>query len=201
MTEQPNKSNKIRSIAITVGLGMILACGGLFMVIATSDSETTAADVPQATEEPSPTPVPTDTPIPLSPEEQLQADLETMLGPSDREVPRLGGFEYNPTTSFIAVSFAITDNLTVDQIKQGMKSDVADIMELVALSGLEFEELYIEGTFPMQDQDGNIAEDEVLAVYYSFETLSQINWENKLLLVEDIYDLATDGWIHPDLKN
>lgn len=196
-----SKSSKIAVVAVlgaVLGLGALCGiCGFVSQITggATAptpviarlgplqmETDTTPTTTTRPTETPQPTPA-----APLSPEDQLQVDIENVLNKSNRDVPRIT--EISSSTGVINIKFTINDNLSEDMIKSGAKMDIADILKAVAQNGVEYNLINIEGTFSMIDQLGNSEEKTVAWATYDSATVSQINWDN--FQWKNVYNIAT----------
>lgn len=157
-------------------------------------------DTPRPTDTPEPTrtPRPTNTPRPtLAPAESLLVTVTDALSRSNRNIQRVAELTIEDETVFI--QWAINDNLTEGMIKTGAKIDVADILETVAKSGIQYQKVELIGTFSMVDKFGNASEDPVIALMYERATIERINWEN--FLFDNVYDVADFVKIHPAFQD
>lgn len=169
---------------------------------ATRAPRPTATTEPTATAEPTDTPVPSDTPVPTlqDPVERLLFNIQDVLGNSNRDVERISEYWYDPEQGLVCVMFAINDNLTSNLRRYGARADVLDILEQVALSGLDYSGVDVLGTFSLVDEYGNVSESVVVSLYYSRETVERINFEN--MLADNVYAIADNvAMIHSELRD
>lgn len=183
-------------------LGLAIICVVIALISPSEPGTTSETAVPTNTVEP--TVIPTETavpptPIPEDPREALRSSLVDLLGSSNRNVQRLANLEFdNPAQGDILIQWAINDNLTEDFIKTGIKIDATDLLKTVAQSGIEFNNIYLMGYFPLVDAYGNSKEENVVTLQFSKETVEKINWDG--FLYDNIYLVADDATIHPAVQ-
>lgn len=105
--------------------------------------------------------------------------------------------------STVSVTFEVSDNLTDGFIRTGIAQDVYDMAERIKKSGVDYEEVTFEGTFPLTDQFGNTEDGRVFYAAFTRSTLGQINYDNPTATsFENMENLAVDGIVqlHPDLR-
>lgn len=126
-------------------------------------------------------------------------DIREILGTGNRDVTKLTDFSYDCIDSVsICVTFAIDDNLTENFIKRGAMLDINRMLEIIAQSDIEYEEVFFTGTFPLVDAFGNSEETNVVMVWYRKETVDKINWDN--FLTDNVYIIADDLFLHPAFR-
>jgi hypothetical protein len=123
---------------------------------------------------------------------KLRADIETALGKSYRNVPRVWEVQFKDQV--VSVRFSIDDNLTAGLIKGSAKSDIKAILKAVQDAGFPYSEINVVGTLDMQDKFGNSQEDEVVRATYLHSTVNKINWSG--FLTDNIYAIADNIWLH-----
>ncbi len=126
------------------------------------------------------------------PQVALETALKDRLGESnrnrdDRVIVLIEG-------STIYVTFRIQDNFSNEWIREGMGSDTLEILYVVRNSGLEYDELVVEGTFPLIDAYGNTEESTVLVATYKKDTVERINFEGVVKMFAIVDD---ELFIHP----
>ncbi|WGW12754.1 hypothetical protein LWF01_02985 [Saxibacter everestensis] len=221
--DEPSKSWFGRHIVLTV---VLAAVGVLFVglvllgvigaaVGGVPDEPVAAAKTtaPPTTEAPKETPKPAKTTTPekkAEPQKTEPQKPETKAAPkvSDEDKLRKGlstAVEGTKLTEFtsggiIRVEFPLGDNLTNNLIRAGAQADTVAILKTVKESGVKFDEVMIDGTFPMVDQYGNEQDDAlVLSVSYTQDTVKKINFDN--VLASNIWDLSdTPAFIHPEFR-
>jgi hypothetical protein len=123
---------------------------------------------------------------------KLRTDIETALGKSYRNVPRVWEVQFKDQV--VSVRFSIDDNLTAGLIKSSAKSDIKAILKAVQDAGFPYSEINVIGTLDMQDKFGNSQEDEVVRATYLHSTVNKINWAG--FLTDNIYAIADSVWLH-----
>lgn len=133
----------------------------------TTERETTTTDEPTTTEAPTTTtteePTTTEPPTTATTEparETIAQAVDDALGGSNRDVDRLA-----PVTlvdGHVAIKWAINDNLTEGLVKDGARIDGVDILRALSETGVPYNTVSLEGTFPLVDQLGNSAEERVV---------------------------------------
>ena len=214
--ETKTKKRSGKRLLITVIAGVLLACCGLFVLVEffSDPSDTNSGSVssdPIVVEEdgsgaeekslsvdisstPTKTPLPTNTPQPTNTPEPIFAltkELEDVLGPSNRDLPDRVNVDVEGTT--IYVLFRIQDNFSDKWIRDGMGQDTLEILNAVNNSSIPYEQVIIEGTFPLVDSFGNVEESTVLTAIYNRSTVERINFDG----VVKMFDIADDLFIHP----
>lgn len=211
MSDENSGNGKKRGLLFWI----VLAAVGLFCVLPITlvvitgvgqglgilpTTEPSATPIPSETLAPTETPVPSETPEPtatLSPRAQVRADIEAALGDVNRDdVNRI--HEINLDNPRLVVDFAINDNLGAEMVKRGARIDVTDVLEIISQSGLEYDDVFVAGTFSMVDTLGNVSEDRVIRAVYTREILEQVNWEN--FLTDNIWEIAESATIHPEFR-
>lgn len=141
------------------------------------------------------TKVATPPPSPQPSEADLLRDrLTDLLGDSNRDVKRFPDFSARPGGQ-VYVKVAFNDNLTEGLVKNGVRLDCTEMLQAIRESGFDFRNVFIEGTFLMQDKYGNASEDTVVRASWSRRTVYRINFEN--FYFKEVFDVATSAWIHP----
>lgn len=189
-----NKLNRIGLLVlllITVG---VVACG------ASSASEAPAAadGTPRPTRPPKATRRPTRTPLPVSPSDALKAEIDELLGESDRGENGRKLTRLADDGRTLTVEWAAGDNLTVGMAMAVIEREAADILRLVDESDVGDGTVRLVVTFPLKDDYGNVKESQVVSADYSRETLGRINWGG--LSPSSVFTIADSAVLHPDLR-
>lgn len=158
----------------------------------------TQTSLPTQTPLPSPTIPPTAT---LAPLDALKFQIETALGESNRNVPRLTSFDWTESDKVLMIRWAVNDNLGTDLILIGVQTDVTDMLQIIAQSGLlpDYQFVNFVGTFPLQDAFGNVSEERIVTATYDKATVDKINWEN--FQYPNIFTIADFASLHPEFSN
>lgn len=127
-----------------------------------------------------------------SPQLALETALKDSLGESNRN--RDDRVIVLIEDSTIYVTFRVQDNFSTEWIRDGMGSDTLKILYVVRNSGLEYDELVVEGTFPLIDAYGNTEESTVLVATYKKDTVERINFEGVVKMFAIVDD---ELFIHP----
>jgi hypothetical protein len=160
--------------------------GTMIAQMPTRPPTSTVAPLPTNTLAPTNTPAAT-----LDAKSSLKVAIQTALGTSDRNIPRIRGISFDAfETGDIFVEWSINDNLTESMIKFGARDDVNKVLKAVADSGFNYTSVALQGYFPMQDAYGNSSEDMVLNLIYKKTTVDKINWANFDL--NNVYIIADD---------
>ena len=131
-----------------------------------------------------------------TPEQRLRSEMISELGTSNRDVNRLQDLTYEDST--VRVRWAINDNLTQGMLRTGARSDASDILRLIAESGLPYQTVEIQGTFPLVDLLGNSEESVVTQAAYTRATLDRVNWDD--FLYDNVFLIAEGSTIHQDFR-
>ena len=159
--------------------------------VASTPLATQVVELPTEVLPPTNTPEPTAT---LEPQAALKAEIERVLGTSNRNVPILTALNFNdPEQGAIFINWAINDNLTENLIVFGAKSDATDILKALAQSGIDYTYVILSGSFPMVDEFGNSAEKNVVNLTFNKDTVGRINWDN--FLSDNIYSIADEAFV------
>lgn len=194
-TAQKKKSGWVKYLLIGIG-ALVIIC--VIIALISPGGSSTADVTATPTTAPTQTPVPP-TPTSADPREMLRASLTDVLGSSNRNVQRLAKLEFdNPAAGDILVQWAINDNLTEDFIKTGIQTDATDLLKTIAQSGIEFNNVFLFGYFPLTDAYGNSSEENVVILQYSKATVQKINWDG--FMYDNIYTIADDTFLHPAVK-
>jgi hypothetical protein len=134
------------------------------------------------------------------PTEALSDAVNDALDDGDtlRDVERVGLVDYRKGIKVVTIDWAIQDPGFADA-DFAAKDDIFNILEAVDSTGLAAKMVHLEGTFAMQDQYGNVSEDQVVNLSYSGATLRRINFDNETV-VDSMYGLAFDAYIHPEFQ-
>ena len=136
-----------------------------------------------------PIPAPTPTPIPR-PEDILSHELNKYLKDRLRAV-------YSDDKDVI-VEFKVEDLLFMSITKFGLKQDIVKILYVVRKSRINYQYVTVIGYFPLKDVYGNIKEGMVVSATYTKDTVDKINFSH--FDTDDIYVIAEDYYLHPDLR-
>jgi len=128
----------------------------------------------------------------VSPQAALESALKDVLGESNRN--RDDRVLVLIEDSTIYVTFRIQDNFSAEWIRDGMGQDTLQILYVVRNSGLPYDELVVEGTFPLVDAYGNTEESTVLVATYKKDTVERINFEGTVKMFAIVDD---ELFIHP----
>jgi hypothetical protein len=203
--EQPQRKISGLDWLIFSIFGLLLVCFacGLFMQsgIATNSEEGVIdlTNEPKPTSRPRPTktPKPTIRPTPIpSTMGRLESVLSNELRDSNRDVARVSEINKNEITEQINITWTINDNLTEKLIRYGARKDIITILDTIYHSNVDFEEVFLSGTFSMVDQYGDSSEDIVIKALYTKSILDDINWDAEYILIDTIYDIALTSDVH-----
>lgn len=166
--------------------------------------------LPSATPEPTaipPTVGPTQTPLPsATPEpptappsfaDQVRAAVSGALSKGNRDLERISTIEAEENGR-IYVQWTINDNLTEGFIKNGAQLDIKNILKGLHDSGVSYQRVVFEGSFPLVDTLGNSKEAIVVHAEYPRKTVDAINWGN--FLTKNTYVIAEKVAIHPAFR-
>lgn len=98
----------------------------------------------------------------------------------------------------VDIAFDIGDNFTHNMIVRKAQGDTVDLLKWAKENYPAASEVVITGRFPMTDQFGNTATDEILIVAYTRATLDKINFGG--VNRENIWTLADRRYVHPELR-
>lgn len=141
----------------------------------------------------------TDNSIPLTIEEQIQQDVQKVLGTSNRkDIERLMDLNYIETNKVVNIKWNLNDNLYLDWVKSQALKDVVELSELI-YKKYDVELIQFMGYFPLVDKYGNSENSVVLKVSISKETANKINWDN--FVAENLPNVADSYYLHPSLSN
>ena len=126
--------------------------------------------------------------------EQATKAMETNI----RKMLRKDILNYEIKKDSVIIKYSISENLTENMTKAGVKLDVKNILQAVHESGFDASEIKIIGRYPMMDKFGNTEVIDVVKVTFTNNTINKINWDN--LLVLDVYAIADSVWRHPSFK-
>lgn len=176
-----------------------VACIGCALATFALTGKSPVAPLPTATRAIT---TPTEVPLPtvtLEPHAAFQAALVAALGPGNRDVPRLGEVTFDDQPGEVWVRWAIDDNLTEGMIKGSAKHDAAKILRALATSGLDYQTIVMNGSFPMGDAYGKVTEDNVVNLTFYKATVDRIVWDN--FDTDNIYVIADEAVIWPAFRD
>lgn len=119
------------------------------------------------------------------------AEPETPKPPHDATAAVMGD-------GSVDITFDIGDNFTHNMIVRKAQGDTVDLLKWAKENYPAASEVVITGRFPMTDQFGNTATDEILIVAYTRATLDKINFGG--VNRENIWTLADRRYVHPELR-
>ena len=90
----------------------------------------------------------------------FEARIARTLGTSNRGVQRVSVAQLQGERLF--VQWAINDNLTAGMTRGGARSDIRDMLEVIADSREPYTSVFVRGTFALADQLGNESETNVV---------------------------------------
>ena len=180
-----------RAAVVWVASWVLLGIGGVLAPEPTPEELAARADAERVSEEEEARREAEETP-----EQQLRSEIISELGRSNRDVNRLRGLTYE--NSIVRVTWAINDNLTQGMLRTNARSDASDILRLIAESGLPYQTVEIQGTFPLVDRLGNSEESVVTQAAYTRATLDRVNWDN--FLYDNVFLIAEGSMIHQDFR-
>lgn len=154
-------------------------------------TSTTLAPTSTPTSTPFPEPTSTSTVAPLSQEEQFIINIGNVLGESNRDAERVINILVLP--DHIGVEWAINDSFSIND---SAKIDVLNMLKTIQQSGLGYETISLDGTFPLIDQSGNTKEIYVIKTRYS--DIDDIDFN--LFLFENVYEIADYVEVHPAIE-
>ena len=120
----------------------------------------------------------------------LLEEINLVLGESNRIYPSEDWFKYpngransigggvNPDTGLIAVYFSLNDALTASERLHAVQLDVYNILKTVKNSKIDYEGIFLEGTFAI-NENGWVNERRVFNVDYKKDEIDKINFERK----------------------
>ncbi len=177
--EQRKRTNA-RTLKVTAAIVGLLLLGSCVAAIGgTGDPPAQQAAAPAsipASQSPDPTatrpPATTAPPKPVSPAEAFRTGVTEALGDLNREGDRVSEASLTGN-GYATVRLAFNDNLTDNLIRTGASKDVLDVIEeakkVPNLTALE-----VVGTFPLQNELGESAEEEVVGLIYSARIVQRI---------------------------
>lgn len=175
---------------------ILIIIGAISEAISPStDDDATETPTPTATtpgpEATTPAPEPTEWASPLE-------QIEATSGPANVTVwqdPDNDGGD----NGILWIEYDIGDNLTNNMIITGAQRDTWDLLEAVHESGIDYPRVFVRGTFPMQDEYGNVEDSVVVNAGYDRETVDKINFENQSVQA-GLWDLMDEGTVHPEFQ-
>jgi hypothetical protein len=118
--------------------------------------------------------------------------IQEALGPSNRDVPRLGTCQEG---NEVLVSWAIDENLTEGLTKDSARVEAVDILKAISDWGASYRSIRIEGTYPLVDEFGNATEETVVEAVYRRRTVQQINFGG--FDFKNAFEIADFAQVHP----
>lgn len=143
------------------------------------------------------TPEPTATNTPISPESILWDALTEVLSNGNRDIDRITSIEVYELTGRINIRWAINDSFS-SLINYGARKDATEILKVVIDSGIQFEEIFLVGTFSFIDIYGNVTENPAVKLSFLKTDADKINWDNLYLIYDNIYLIASYADIHSE---
>jgi hypothetical protein len=160
---------------------------------ATEEATAVSPEAPTdaASEKPSGTPEPN-----LTPKQQVEADL------ADSGISHPRVLWNRPERGYVTVKFRVGDNLTDGFIRLGIADDVFSAAEAFRDSGVKYDRLLFEGTFPLVDKYGNESQGTVFRTQLKRSTVNKINYDNVTVTDwEGLEQLAgAPVGLHPDFR-
>lgn len=192
----PDRAKKETRTGIIGLVVFLLFVGGCVAVVGGDEEDKVAQTGTSAEREASdePSKEAPETEAPATPAQAFEKKVRKDLGKLNREdAQRVTSVTY--AEGVAKVELAFNDNLTENLIKVGAAGDVLDVIE-AAKKLPDLKTLQVVGTFPLQNQLGQSAEERVVDVTYSAETVQAIQVDSidrdNVFLVADV-----DAFIHP----
>lgn len=132
------------------------------------------------------TAAPADTPRPHTALESFPA-LATVVAGDNNDTPaiaKLRSFVWEPSTNTLSVAFNIDQNLTMDFIRGGIKTEMSDIYTAAFRSALPVQTVNVAAWGPFQDKFGNATYDPAYTTTMTRDVASQINWNANQSVLE-----------------
>ncbi|MGI8681425.1 MAG: hypothetical protein ACR2JO_04700 [Mycobacteriales bacterium] len=136
---------------------------------------------------------------PPTPQQALNAKIASALGPGNRKgIKRVKAVTFPASSGHIEVEWAVNDNITTGFIKDGARLDAVNILKAIKSSGVPYDSVFVNGSFPLQDKFGKSTEESVVRAAYTSATVNRIQFDN--ISFKTIFDLADSANIHPAFK-
>ncbi len=146
------------------------------------------------------TPIPSPTPTLSADYDALRRKVERALGAGNREgVERLSYFSVaDGAEPIISLAWAINRGATPALTATSAQIDLSLVLKEIALAGVAYAIVRVEGTFPVTDDAGNPREMVVVRARYTRATLEAINWNT--FRFDTVYDIASEAEVHPEFR-
>lgn len=195
--------SKVGRLTIAVVVSFICVCCVIAYSISSSDTTPTTSAVQPTNAVETEVAQSTSTPLPtaiLDPKEALRFEITKVLGEGNRGVPKITAINFDdPETGAIFINWALDDNLTMEFIGSGARSDATEIVRALHNSGIDYTYVILSGSFSLVDEFGNKNEANVFNLTFNKSTIEKINWEN--FLTDNIDNIADDAFIRTELQD
>ena len=104
-----------------------------------------------------------------------------------------------PNGGVVDARFAIRDNYTEQQIRDGARLDTIDILKYAKATYPDAAAVNVQGTFPMTDPYGNTSTQVAIDLTYSRETLNKINFDG--VTKKSIWEIRDSGTVLPAFQS
>jgi hypothetical protein len=119
----------------------------------------------------------------------LYESITQVLGPDNRNLPRLTKISYSdPEAGDITITWAIDDNIFQNSTKIDAQIDATNILKALEKNETRFIYVILIGTFSTQNEHGHASETQAMSLGFNKSRLDRINWGS--FQPSDIYDLA-----------
>jgi hypothetical protein len=143
--------------------------------------------------------VPTSPTATLDSKIALHESIIQVLGPGNREIPRLTKISYStPEAGDITITWTINENGSPVSRKAAAQTDATNILKVLEQNKTRFIYVILIGTFSIQDEHGNTAETQAINLGFNKSKLDKVNWED--FQPSDVYDLADVADVMDDWK-
>ena len=125
----------------------------------------------------------------------LRAEIEQVLGQNNRGLPVLTEFDVGELDGgALYITWPLDDNTSSSLIKQGAKTDTANILKAITQNNINYQYAVLSGTFPIKDEEGIFNEETVINLLYNKASVDQINWDD--FQIGNIYITAEEAYLH-----
>lgn len=125
------------------------------------------------------------------------------IGKSNRGAPTRAAVSWNIGSdgeNELVVRWAINENLTEGLTKDTARIEAAKILEAVRDSGISYDRVLLDGTYPLVDRYGNESEERVVLATYDRATVERINFDG--VPTHGVFELSRTDWlfVHPAFR-
>lgn len=114
------------------------------------------------------------------------------------EAAAVDGLKVSESGKVLFAKFPIADNLTKGLIRSGTQRSTVDVLKAVSENTKGYTKVFVQGTFPMQDQYGNGSDSIILNVGYDKKTVGMITFDG--VNPDGIWGIRDGGMVHPELQ-